>query len=61
MFPYITRPVYDAIDCGKITVEINPASGELSPHVTYHLPLRAAEALQKIEQHRVEEVQQRQK
>jgi len=51
MFPYITRPVYDAINCGKITVEINPASGELSHQVSYYLPIRAAEALHAIERH----------
>ena len=48
MFPYITGPVYEAIRCGKTTVEINPASGELSHHVTYHLPLGAADALTRL-------------
>jgi len=59
MFPYIIRPVYEAIDCGKRTVEINPARSELSHQVTYYLPMRAAEALQEIERRRSERVFQR--
>jgi len=49
MFPYITEPVYTAIRCGKTTVEINPAAGELSHEVTYRLPLGAADALTRLE------------
>ena len=49
MFPYITEPVYAAIHCGKTTVEINPAAGELSHRVTYHLPMGAAEALTRLD------------
>jgi NAD-dependent deacetylase len=48
MFPYITAPMYEAIRCGKTTVEINPAAGELSQRVAYHLPLGAANALTQI-------------
>jgi len=48
MFPYIIRPVLDAIQCGKTTVEINPVAGELSHRVAYYLPMRAAEALTRL-------------
>jgi NAD-dependent deacetylase len=49
MFPYITEPVYTAIHCGKTTVEINPAAGELSHQVSYYLPLGAADALTQLD------------
>jgi len=49
MFPYITGPVLMAIHCGKTTVEINPAAGELSHRVDHHLPLGAAEALTRLD------------
>ena len=49
MFPYITAPVYEAIHCGKTTVEINPAVGELSHRVAYHLPMGAADALTRLD------------
>jgi len=49
MFPYITGPVYEAIRCGRTTVEINPAAGELSQHVAYHIPLGAADALTQLD------------
>jgi len=49
IFPYITAPVYAAICCGKTTVEINPATGELSHRVTYHIPLGAADALTRLD------------
>jgi NAD-dependent deacetylase len=49
MFPYITGPVYEAIRCGKTTVEINPVAGELSRRVTYHIPLGAADALTRLD------------
>jgi len=45
MFPYITGPVYEAIRCGKTTVEINPVPGELSHQITYYIPMGAADAL----------------
>jgi len=48
MFPYITGPVSMAIYCGKTTVEINPVVGELSHRVTYHLPMKAADALTRL-------------
>ena len=48
MFPYITRPVHEAIRCGKTTVEINPAAGEQSHRVTYYIPMKAAEALTRL-------------
>ena len=44
MFPYITGPVLEAARKGKTTVDINPVDDDLSQRVTYHLPLRAAEA-----------------
>ncbi|MCL2710110.1 MAG: hypothetical protein FWE95_04445 [Planctomycetaceae bacterium] len=49
MFPYITGPVLMAIHCGRTTVEINPAEGELSHRVSYHLPLGAADALTRLD------------
>ena len=49
MFPYIIGPVYDAVRCGKTAVEINPAAGDLSHRVTYHLPMRAAEAMTRLD------------
>jgi NAD-dependent deacetylase len=49
MFPYITAPVHEAIQCGKTTVEINPAVGELSHQVAYHLPMGAADALTRLD------------
>ena len=49
MFPYITAPVYEAIHCGKTTVEINPAAGELSHRVAYHVPMGAADALSRLD------------
>jgi len=48
MFPYITGPVLMAMRYGKTTVEINPAAGELSHRVTYHLPMGAVEALTRL-------------
>ena len=48
MFPYITEPMYESIRCGKTTVEINPAVGELSHRVVYHLPMGAADALTRL-------------
>ncbi|GHT44619.1 NAD-dependent protein deacylase 2 [Planctomycetales bacterium] len=50
MFPYITSPVLYAGRCGKTTVEINPAVSELSDSVTFHIPLRAAEALAQLDE-----------
>ena len=49
MFPYITGPVYEAIRCGKTTVEINPTEGELSHRVTHYLPMGATEALTQLD------------
>jgi NAD-dependent deacetylase len=49
MFPYITEPMYEAIRCGKTTVEINPTMGELSHRVAYHLPMGAADALTRLD------------
>jgi NAD-dependent deacetylase len=49
MFPYITEPVCMAIHCGKTTVDINPAAGELSHRVAYHLPMGAADALTRLD------------
>ncbi|MCB0191337.1 MAG: NAD-dependent protein deacylase [Anaerolineae bacterium] len=47
-FPYILRPVIDAGYRGIPTVEINPSDTPISDIVTYRLPLRAAEAMEKI-------------
>lgn len=47
-FPYIIKPVIEAGYHGVTTVEINPAETRLSPLVTYHLQLRAAEAMEQI-------------
>lgn len=49
MFPYITGPIRMAAAKGVPTVEINPAEGDLSDVVTFHLPLTAAEALREID------------
>ena len=49
MFPYITGPVYEAMRCRKITVEINPAPGELSHRVDYYLPVGAVDALTQLD------------
>jgi NAD-dependent deacetylase len=49
MFPYITSPVLHAGRCGKTTVEINPVAGALSSSVTFYLPLRAADALLRLD------------
>jgi NAD-dependent deacetylase len=49
MFPYITEPVYEAIRHGITTVEINPAMGELSHRVAYHMPMGAADALTRLD------------
>ena len=49
MFPYITGPVLTAIRCGKTTVEINPAAGELSDRVSYYLPMGAADAMTQLD------------
>ncbi|MGF1508953.1 MAG: NAD-dependent deacetylase [Myxococcota bacterium] len=45
LFPYIIEPVWMAAQRGLPTVEINPASTDLSSVVDVHLQLRAAEAL----------------
>lgn len=49
MFPYITGPVVQASHCGKKTVEINPTKSDLSHRVDVHLPLRAAEAFERMD------------
>jgi NAD-dependent deacetylase len=45
LFPYIMAPLYLP---GISTVEINPAETIVSQHVTYRLPLKAAEAMERI-------------
>ncbi len=52
MFPYIVQPVRLAAALGRPTVEINPQESDLSREVRYHLPLRAAEALQDLDRRR---------
>lgn len=49
VFPYIAEPVVWAAQFGIPTIEINPLQTHLTPHVTYHLPLGAAEAMSAIE------------
>ncbi|MCM8596425.1 NAD-dependent deacylase [Accumulibacter sp.] len=45
VFPYIAAPVVWAAEAGIPSVEINPLVTRLTPHVTYHLPIGAAEAM----------------
>jgi NAD-dependent deacetylase len=47
-FPYILRPIITASYLGVPSVEINPDKSNVSDIVTYRLPLRAAEAMEKI-------------
>ena len=49
VFPYIAEPVVWAARAGIPTIEINPLQTRLTPHVDYHLPLGAAEAMSAIE------------
>lgn len=48
VFPYIAEPVVWAARMGIPTVEINPIQTRLSEVVEFHLPLGAAEAMQRI-------------
>lgn len=48
VFPYISEPVVWAVRSGVPTVEINPCKTHLSEHVSYYLPLGAAEAMRAI-------------
>jgi NAD-dependent deacetylase len=48
LFPYITEPVLLCRRAGALTVEINPGQTSISGLVDVKLPLRAAEALQRI-------------
>ena len=48
VFPYIVRPVLDAKQRGKATVEINPGTTMLSGEVDVQLPLGAVEALDSL-------------
>jgi len=48
VFPYISEPIVWAAQAGIPTVEINPVHTRLTPHVEYHLPLGAAEAMTAI-------------
>lgn len=45
VFPYIAGPVVWAAQAGIPSVEINPVVTRLTPHVSYHLPIGAAEAM----------------
>jgi NAD-dependent deacetylase len=47
-FPYIQRPLVEARRFGGVTIEINPGETEISNTVDIKIPLRAAEALEKI-------------
>lgn len=48
VFPYIAAPVVTAAQAGAATIEINPATSELSDRVGYRIPLGAADALSSI-------------
>jgi NAD-dependent deacetylase len=48
LFPYVTRPVTQAIRYGIPTVEVNPEETPLSDLVRYRLPLKAAAAMEAI-------------
>ncbi|MFK7769108.1 MAG: NAD-dependent deacylase [Mariniblastus sp.] len=48
VFPYIQAPIQFAKSVGNPTVEINPSETSISHIVDYHLPMRAAEALDEI-------------
>ena len=51
VFPYIIQPILYAQMVGLPTIEINPANKtDISKLVTVHVPLRAAEALDRIAQ-----------
>ncbi|GAA5181774.1 NAD-dependent deacylase [Niveibacterium umoris] len=47
-FPYIVEPVAWAIRSGVPTVEINPATTQISPYVQYRFPMRAAETMRAL-------------
>lgn len=47
-FPYVTDPVYHALERGIPVLEINPEDTELSDDVTWWLPLRAGVALARL-------------
>lgn len=48
VFPYIQQPIIDAKSVNRPTIEINPTDTGISNLVDIKLPLRAAEALDKI-------------
>jgi len=48
VFPYIQRPIYDIRTDNRAAIEINPGETILSPQMDVRIPLKAAEALQKI-------------
>lgn len=48
VFPYIREPVAMAKRAGLPTIEINPSETEITRNVDYHLPLKAAEAMDAI-------------
>ena len=48
-FPYIQEPVIEFSRAGGTTVEINPDTTILSQHVSFRIPLSAAEALKCID------------
>ncbi len=45
LFPYIVAPVIEARQRGKLSIEINPGTSEVSSLVDVHLKLGAAEAM----------------
>jgi len=48
VFPYVVEPVVQALRAGIPTVEINPSRTKLSDHVSYYIPMGAAEAMTAI-------------
>ncbi len=51
VFPYISRPIYEANMRKAITVEINPSDTEVTDSVMIKIPTGAIEALSKIWDH----------
>ena len=48
VFPYISRPVFEAARRGACTVEINPSETEVSPVVAHHLKGTAKKTISEI-------------
>ena len=48
LFPYIRDPFADRNRNQSVAIEINPDATTITPLVDYHLPMRAAEAMNAI-------------